>query len=365
MGDRFASQCNSGESMSGCTGNDERRETLSAGINNGFADLTGGYLYGIEVPARGSNLAVEIFDGAFHRGGGDYVLTGDQPQGGSQGPTTIFMLYGPDPTPLDTTDGNTLLCKVTYTPQDPFADYDGDGSTKEVGDETGNGVSNRDPDPGDDLDGDGDLDWDDVEIGNPGGVAALWDRMCGSSFNAGEGIYPLRVVVVDPGGSDDRGLNRFSMRAFTSGTAPRFYGLGDMAIYANFEGNTATFDLAEVPPVHAGKELVIELWDPDSGNTGVRIELPDGTLPQCSANATDGRDSGGLIPCDINFNNDLIPNGQGSFNDEHLQIRIAIPVDYTCSTNCWWTIEVSYPGGANDTTTWSARIEGNPVRLVE
>lgn len=80
---------------------------------------------------------------------------------------------------------------------------------------------------------------------------------------------------------------------------------------------------------------------------------------------SDGRTSGGLIDCDINFDNDLSPTGKGSFDNEHLQIRIAIPNDYTCSTDCWWTIKVSYPGGANDTTTWSARIEGNPVRLVE
>jgi hypothetical protein len=53
-----------------------------------------------------------------------------------------------------------------------------------------------------------------------------------------------------------------------------------------------------------------------------------------------------------------------------MQIRIQIDNAYTCDTdpvtgNCWWTIEVSYPGGANDTTTWSARIEGNPVALVK
>jgi len=266
------------------------------------------------------------------------------------------MLYGPDSTPLDTTDGNKLLCVVRYDPQDPFADFDGDGSTKEKGDETGNGKKNRDPDPGDDLDGDSDLDWDDVEIGLSGGVASLWDRMCGTTFTEGPGIYPLRVVVEDPGSDDDRGLNRFSMRAFTSGPSPRFYGLGDMAVYVNFAASQATFNLAEVPQVHAGKDLVIELWDPDSGNNGVRIEMPDGTLPDCTWTSTDGR-SGALGGCDISYSK--------SFNDEHMQIRISIPTDYTCSADCWWTIQVDYPNGANDTTTWSARIEGNPVRLVE
>ncbi len=49
MGDRFASQCVDGGSTSTCTPNPEARTTASAGLNNGMADLTGGYLYGIEV----------------------------------------------------------------------------------------------------------------------------------------------------------------------------------------------------------------------------------------------------------------------------------------------------------------------------
>ncbi|MDJ0954997.1 MAG: hypothetical protein QNJ81_15065, partial [Acidimicrobiia bacterium] len=122
------------------------------------------------------------------------------------------------------------------------------------------------------------------------------------------------------------------------------------------------FNLAEVYPVHAGKELVIELWDPDSGNNGIQINMPDGSLPTCSWSNTDGTRSGGPMSCDINFTT--------GFNDDHMQIRIEIDDTYTCDTdpatgNCWWTIDVSYPGGANDTTTWSARIEGNPVALVE
>jgi hypothetical protein len=346
MGDRFASQCNSGGSGSGCTKNPEARPTSSAGSNNGFADLTGGYIYGIDVPPGSGNLTVDIFDGPFFRGGGDLVLAGDQPRSG-EGPTTIFMLYAPDPTPLDTSN-NKLLCKVTYAPQDPFADFNGDGSVN----------------ASDDQDSDGDLDWDDVSHVNglgPTGFLALWDNLCSvNTASEGEGIYPLRVVIEDPGGSDDSGLNRYSMRASTSVGNPRFYGLGDMAVYVNFASNKATFNLAEVPEVHKGKELVIELWDPDSGNSGVRIETPTGALPDCSWNSTEGSDSGGaLIPCNITGYAD------GTFNDEHMQIRIAIPNDYSCSANCWWTIEVTYDGGANDTTTWSARIEGNPVKLVE
>jgi len=346
MGDRFSSQCNHGEAKSSCTPNPEGRATVPAGTNNGYQDYTGGYLYGIEVPPGSNGLKVDVFDGPFYRGGNDYVLVGDNEQGGSPGPTTLFMLYAPDPTPLNTADGNELLCVVEYGPEDSFADFNGDGSANS----------------GDDQDADGDLDWDDVEIGLPGGVASLWDTMCGT-FNKGSGVYPLRVVVKDPGSSDDRGLNRFSLRASSGPAQPRVYGLGDMSVYVNFKANQATFKLAEVDQVHAGKELVIELWDPDSGNQGVRIERPDGTLPSCSWNIdgdVSGTGSGGaLIPCDISG------YGPQQFNDHHMQIRIAIDNGYTCSSDCWWTIKVTYPGGANDTTTWSARIEGNPVKLVE
>ena len=346
MGDRFASQCVDGGSTSTCAPNPEARPTAAAPANNGMTDFTGGYLYGIEVLENNSDLKVEIFDGPFYRGGTDYVLVGDNPQGGSAGPTTIFMLYGPDPTPLNTTDGNKLLCKVEFAPRDAYMPATSSTTWGEVdtflagnpytADAIHNGATSSKT-------------YNDLED--------LWDQMCGSSvFDEGKGIYPLRVIVKHPGASDDRGLNRFSMRASTNKSAPRFYGLGDMAIYANFAADKATFNLAEVPAVHAGKNLVIELWDPDSGNNGVEVKLPDGSIPECSWTATDGR-SGALGSCTLSYTTD--------FNNHHMQIRIKIPETYTCTTACWWTLTVNYPGGANDTTTWSARVEGNPVKLVE
>jgi len=168
------------------------------------------------------------------------------------------------------------------------------------------------------------------------------------------------VLDDDPCGSNDRDLNRFPMRAVSSGRQPRFCGLGDTAVYVNFASNQATFTLAEVPVVHAGKDLVIDLWDPDSGNSGVRMEMPDGTLPLCTWTSADGNGSGGsLIPCDISG------CGTQHFDDDYMQIRIAIPDAYARSLDCWSTIRVTYNGGTNDATTWSDRIEDNPVRLVE
>ncbi len=343
MGDRYSSQCDGGGSGSGCTPNPDARPTVGSGTGR-----TGGYLYGIEVPPGADGLSVDIFDGPFYGGGGDHILVGDNPQGNpaSPGPTTTFMLYGPDPTPLDTTDGNPLLCTVTYAPEAPedhYADFNDDGKV----------------DVGDDQNADGVLDWTDVKsgLGDPG-FLALWDKMCGAAFNNGSGMYPLRVVVEDPGGSDDRGLNRYSLRAWATDGTPRIFGLGDMAVYVNFEDDSATFDLAEVPEVHAGKDLVIDLWDSDSGIDSVLVKPPSGST-DCTWTSSKASVPGGTSTgCSI-------PTGGYNFDNHQMQIRIEIPNGYTCGTDCWWTIKLEYGGGANDTTTWSAHIEGNPVRLIE
>jgi Putative Flp pilus-assembly TadE/G-like len=348
MGDRYASQCVQWESQPSCKKNAERRISH----NPGAPSADGGYLYGIEVDdaSVGSTLTVELFDPSFTRGGGDLVLVGDQEEGGSPGPTTTFMLYDADSTPLSTTDGNALECSVTYPPRDPYADFNNDGSV----------------DDADDLDGDGDLDWDDVELGLAGGVESLWETLCTIPIDQG-GVYPLRVMVHNPGGADLRGLNRWSLRASTGGgPQPRVYGLGDMSIYANVDGTVGDteFYLAEVAEVHANKVLVIELFDPGDaqGNHSVAILDPSGVSPSCKWEAEERDGSGTSAGSEASC---VIATSAGRFNNWLVTIRIALPPDYACAADCWWKIRYNYPGQTMDTTTWSARIEGNPVRLVE
>ena len=337
MGDRFSSQCVSWQSGSGCTKNPDRRQTQYIVGNE---ELTaGGYTYGIEVDDS-AGLSVSVFDGAFTRGGGDQWLVGDNPQGSSPGPTTVFMVFSPDPTPLDLSDGNTHLCTLTFAPQDPWADFNGDGS-----------INN-----GDDQDGDGDLDWDDLP---PALINAQWDSF-GCSLDQGPGIYPLRVLTLDNG---ERGLNRWSMKATAASDTPRLYGLGDMAIYSNVDGTAGNtvFYLAEVEEVHAGKTLEIDLWDPGdaSGNHSIRVIDSQGNQPACSWTSTNSSYPGGTLgSCDI-------PTSGSRFNNHNIKISIDLPATYACGADCWWKIDYNYPATTQDTTTWSARIVGNPVRLVE
>ena len=120
------------------------------------------------------------------------------------------MLYGPDPTPLDTTDGNELICSLKYAPRSP-------GRSVDI--------------PGWD---DSWRDWDDVFPQSL--IGELWDDMatsdervnCALSFDRGPGIYPLRVMMEHDDSKNS--YNRFSMRVTTTGPAPAIFGLGDMAV---------------------------------------------------------------------------------------------------------------------------------------
>lgn len=55
------------------------------------------------------------------------------------------------------------------------------------------------------------------------------------------------------------------------------------------------------------------------------------------------------------------------FNNELISITIGLPDDYTCTGDgCWWKIDYNSAGTeVTDTTTWTAYVAGNPLRLVE
>ena len=68
--------------------------------------------------------------------------------------------------------------------------------------------------------------------------------------------------------------------------------------------------------------------------------------------------------CSIGVNN-------ASFNGQWVTFDVPIPVTYTCTessaTGCWFRLSVVFPQGTsvNDTTTWSAYILGEPVRIIQ
>lgn len=292
------------------------------------------------------------------------------------------MLYGPDPTPSDTTDGNELLCSVAYDERLPTHDrFDDDppNSSAYTGDF-------------------GAMGWDESWLefdtvrndGYQNILDAMWDDMansmiadsiaasCSTGFDRGPGTYVLRVFNQhDDSGETNiedswRGANAFSLRVSSSGpTQPTISAIEDMVMVAARNTPQTEFYLARVDPRHAGKDLIIELWDVGditNGPNSDEFTILDGsgTAADCEWVATDtspvgkpNPTSGGPGACTINASDRV-------FNDELITIIVAIPDDYSCAgLGCWWKVEYDYVGVVKDTTTWTAYVDGNPIRLVE
>jgi hypothetical protein len=144
-----------------------------------------------------------------------------------------------------------------------------------------------------------------------------------------------------------------------------------MSIHVNFDNDEAEPCLAEVRPEHAGKVLEVDIWDLGDTNGSLNdswIEFRDpvggsGDPPACSWTSSNGLTSGGTISnCNIKI-------GNQRFNADWLYVELPIPDTYTCdelsATGCWWKILIHSEDQPTDRTTWSARISGDPVRLVD
>lgn len=274
-----------------------------------------GYYYGIEVAPGSSNLKVHIYDAGFYERGNFSYQTGDRAQDDGGGTDTHFQLYEPDTTPLDPTDNLPIAgCRFDI----PSGSY---AST----------YKNR------------------------------WAELCDVGGTLTPGIYVLRVWTT----GDLGGTNQYSVHAsVSSGSNPHVYGINDISIFTNQPGATGILNLAKVEQLHAGKRLELHFYDPgeDNGNAYMTVKMPDGTTAQCSWFSEDengtitGSSSSG--PCRIQTS-----DGSPIFNGQWVTANVEIPSSYTCSSDCWWYMEIEL-NQPHDRTTWMARIIGNPVRLI-
>ena len=55
------------------------------------------------------------------------------------------------------------------------------------------------------------------------------------------------------------------------------------------------------------------------------------------------------------------------FQDQFVVLSYILPANYNCGSNCWW--KVRYTPQTNttvtDRTTWSVKVLGGPVHLIE
>lgn len=188
------------------------------------------------------------------------------------------------------------------------------------------------------------------------------------------GDYPLRVRNSSLDGLTDEGngINAFSL-AVRGGSASSIRPFTDGSIAVN--GLGARTYLAKVPANWAGHVLHIDLFDVGdkggSGHTDVRVKgppsgggpIPTGTnLPSaglatgCSFNAAASATKGPATPDDAPSCTVLTRfNDTQPYNNGWLRISIAIDPAYTCSTDCWWSIEYTATSGSSylDHFVWS------------
>lgn len=271
-----------------------------------------GYYIAVEVPSGVNDLDVDIYDAGFYDRGSFDFQTGDRFQDTGGGAHTHFQLYDIDSTPLDPKDNSPIAgCSFNIS---------------------------------------------------SGAQAFLyrnqWRQLCDID-DPDPGIYVLRVWTTGNIG----GTNQYSVRATTSGGGnAKVYGINDISIFTNQSG-ISTLNLAEVVQDHAGKTLEIDLYDPgeDDANAFMTVKTPSGSTATCTWAAFD--EDGNQTDSDSGSCVIQTSDGNSFFNGERVRIQIDIPSGYSCSSDCWWKMEIDN-GQPHDRTTWSARVIGNPVRLT-
>ena len=153
-----------------------------------------------------------------------------------------------------------------------------------------------------------------------------------------------------------------------------------MSIFANLggaSGPTATFYLAEVAPVHAGKTMQLTLFDAGEGAQSIEVLDPNGApatfswRTPCSPPTppTGGCSGSGLTSLNVSGTGTQPYTGLQSnskYNDRRMILDIALPANYTTvyGTKIWWQIRYTVGTTPTDRTTWSVSIVGDPVHLV-
>lgn len=278
------------------------------------------YYYGITVPNSAPSLDVWLYDAGFYDRGDFDIDTGDNLYGSGSsggGANTVYTLKRPDLTPYDPTD-NVTACTLTVNSGASASTYQN-----------------------------------------------MWAKMCNPTGPFG-GTWVLHVETTGNIG----GTNQYAILVNTGNIAagslmPRVYGINDMSIFTNQASGNATVWLAEILPVHAGKKLQLNFYDAGESNppATMTVKNPAGAMASsCSWTATSGQ-SGST--CSITTAN----SGGAIFNNAWITVTINIPSNYTCdptannNSGCYWKMDLATQS-SHDRTTWSARVIGNPVRLV-
>jgi hypothetical protein len=344
-----------------------RYETRTSQLNAQYLP-TQYYDYAVKVPAGSTDGEIWIYDPVFcaTSSSGQYG-TGDRFLETTNAVSAFYMVYDTKETMFDTADDTRM---------DPTSD-----------DNLFKGISASD-----------------TSLGGPSGYPSCKQ---GDVTNTADGrywhnrwyqladnlpggkTYRVRTTSTDPNSATAQlnagAQNSFAIWTTAVGEKPDVYGIGAMEAYTPLgAGQAATFYLAKIEAIHAGKTVRIELWDPGDTQSlpaNLEILIPtasgyskatfDWTATKGSANsAAICRVASGAGVTSLTTNT----GGTQNFNGCWVTIEVPIPTNYTApappgeTEAGWWKINYVMGGTgtttAYDVTTWEVEIRGNPVHLV-
>ncbi|HYN48433.1 MAG TPA: pilus assembly protein TadG-related protein [Candidatus Nanopelagicales bacterium] len=322
-----------------------------------------GYQYAIEVPPGAGATNVDLYDPTFcavddQKGTGDHWISWDA--SGWPAVSTYYTLWSdPAMTPLDYTDDVQVASSGTLF------------ESKRQVDKSVALRENSASWPGHAI-------WSLPDCTSDAYHNQWWTLTTVTS----PGTYRLQVTTTNLLNlNDQKGTsaeNMWALRAVSTDPTykPYVYGLGKMIIYANVANGTTLFYLGRIESVHAGKTMVIQLFDPGdaSGNSSIEILQPTATgyTPASFSYKADANASGSKSGTNVASLRTTI-NGAGQYNNSWVTLTVPLPKTYSAllppgepagTLGGWWKIRYTFDSTTTDTTTWQVSIRGNPVHLV-
>ena len=179
------------------------------------------------------------------------------------------------------------------------------------------------------------------------------------------GDYSIQIKTVGGGGQ-----NRFGLRAqLSSGNQNvSIFAAGKESLFNNVTAGTSTFHLVRLGSGAAAHNLTLRFFDIGDASAAVTATVlqPDTSSLAAGVPFTGcvgaGPVSGPIAGC-------AITTTSATNGGKWQSITIPIPASYTCNDDhnqaaCWVKIRTSTTSGQSDTTTWTAGLDGDPVRIV-
>lgn len=330
-------------------------------VNGGYD--ANGYMYGIEVPVGAGSVDVDLYDATFcavdpTKGTGDRWLPWNQ--SGWPSMSTYFSLWSdPAETPLDYTDD--VLVTSTGTRFEHERQSDRSAAFR------------------------------DTSASYPGSSFFSLPDCTNTTYHnkwwtlatlTTPGDYRLQVTTTDAANPNDQkntsASNKWGLRAVATDPVikARVYGLGKAAIYANLTNGVSQFYLARIEAVHAGKTMVVEMFDPGDANGTASIQVlkptSSGYVPATFSYTADANATGSKLGTNVTSIT-TVSSGTSRYNNSWLTLTIPLPKTYDAplppgepagTQGGWWKIAYTFNSTATDSTTWRVSIRGNPVHLV-